>query len=382
MHLGATRTGDTRPGESVSPSSFTLLAAKLKSVTSSVRAKLPGGVSNFIKMNKILILILIRRSKKLLSSMPIIGNLEVLLPCQFTGGQLTVSHPSLPGSLRRVNCDETNSNILVISSGSYAGMRHSFDVVHTGYRVSLVYALKSTTTRSVRGHLDFFFAIDIIRDTLSEWKKTRYQPNVIPIQLRNKYAPSSHIHSGSLRDPDNLLFSCLNPVAQELGLRLFVAHTELVERSTWSLRVNGDMHTDWCALNHDHEDDSPSDTEEPCTCRDTEEHVLAFLDQFAAENAGHDFDDIQGPKLTIKKVFEVGGIDGAVLSSGPALSLPGVKFGTRDVIRDVQFGMDEDEMEASNEQHGRGPADKRQFRALVVSLAVCQRADLPIVIVE
>ncbi|KAF8915584.1 hypothetical protein CPB85DRAFT_414164 [Mucidula mucida] len=104
-----------------------------------------------------------RRSKKVLSSMPIIGNLEVLLPCQFTGGQLTVSHPSLPGSLRRVNCDETNSNILVISSGSYAGMRHSFDVVHTGYRVSLVYALKSTTTRSVRGHLDFFFAIDIIR---------------------------------------------------------------------------------------------------------------------------------------------------------------------------------------------------------------------------
>ncbi|KAF9024579.1 hypothetical protein BDZ89DRAFT_1068973 [Hymenopellis radicata] len=310
-----------------------------------------------------------KRSKKLLSSMPIIGSLEVLLPCKFTGGQLTISRPSFkPGFVRRVNCDENSSNILVIASSSHAGMRHSFDAIRSGFRVSLVYALKSGTIGNVRD-LDFFFATDIIRDTLSEWKKERYQPNVIPIQLRHKYAPSSHFHSGSFGDPDDILFSCLNTVARELGLKLFVAHIEHVQGSTWSLQLDEHIHTEWCPLNRNDEDDSASEIEQPCTCHDTQEHILAFLDQFDGDNPADEFDEEHGPRVTINEVFEVGGIDGAVLSSGSAMSLPGVKFEAPDIIRDAQFGMNEDDMleawtRASNEQYGRGPPDKREFEEL------------------
>lgn len=155
------------------------------------------------------------------------GSVELLLPSQFSGADIEVSHD---GRKRCINLSN-QSGLCTSLVASYAGPLHRISPVKTGYRISILYKLKHSLDQERPTLPDTHFGRlgPLLRDILTNWITLDISggsPNLIGILLRQTYPISATFSSSSLRGADELLLESLYPLASTLGFQLHLAQVQ------------------------------------------------------------------------------------------------------------------------------------------------------------
>ncbi|KAK0455536.1 uncharacterized protein EV420DRAFT_1554158 [Desarmillaria tabescens] len=159
-----------------------------------------------------------------------LGSIEISLPSQFTGGDVTVAYPTMPSYPEKLTKWSEQSEQSTTVLGVRCGYVKAVAPIQTGYRVSLSYRIIAPQRSEVQPIFDPKRAVARLRDTLSPQNDP---PGVVSINLSHKYQPSSSFNGSSLIGPDEVLLSCIRPVADVLGLKLLVANI-VHERSEYN----------------------------------------------------------------------------------------------------------------------------------------------------
>lgn len=120
------------------------------------------------------------------------------------------------------------------------------DGVESGCRLSLRYRLVQTSGGALPSLPDMNGATRRLRDLLTAWKDddSSESPAVLACLLRNKYDLDT-FGSDSLIDSDDFLLQHLQPVAQQLSFRVFVARVNYTMSGEGSIpRPYGYMSSD------------------------------------------------------------------------------------------------------------------------------------------
>ncbi|KAK0476747.1 hypothetical protein IW261DRAFT_1489878 [Armillaria novae-zelandiae] len=155
-----------------------------------------------------------------------LGCIEILLPSQFTGGDVTVAYPTMPSYPEKLTQWSEHSELSTAVLGTRCGYVKTVAPLQAGYRASL------------QPVFDPVKAVARLRETLAP---QTYPPGVIAINLCHKYDPSDSFCGSSLTGPDDVLLSCIRAVADAFKLKLLVAnivhqrreYSYILGRDTW-----------------------------------------------------------------------------------------------------------------------------------------------------
>ncbi|PBK73571.1 hypothetical protein ARMSODRAFT_1081745 [Armillaria solidipes] len=167
-----------------------------------------------------------------------LGCVEVLLPSRFSGGDATVAYPIIPSYPEKLTQWSEHSELSATVLGARCGYVKTVAPIQAGYRASLSYRIFSSLRPERQPIFDPKKAVSRLWETLSPHN---YPPDVVAINLSHKYEPSSSFSGSSLTGPDDVLLSCMRPVADALGLKLLVANI-VHKRSEYSFIQGRD---DW-----------------------------------------------------------------------------------------------------------------------------------------
>ncbi|KAJ6606362.1 hypothetical protein DFH09DRAFT_1387303 [Mycena vulgaris] len=243
------------------------------------------------------------------NSPPKIGNLVVLLPSLFAGGNLELRHD---GQSKQID----QSNLLTSVVAAYSGVEQSLSAVSAGYRLSLLYDI---VHRGVRPPTlaDLERPKQKLRWIMSAWKEdlSGSAPQFLACLLQRKYFPSVTFDASSLIGDDGLLLSVLRPLAQELQFSLHLVHFE----------VNVTVH-DSQTQGYD-ESFSSAWVEEESICMGEES-----FDSIVTDDG-----DVEDHQVVITKIHDLEGIP---------VNVEGLKIATRDLINGRNVTLNEPESES------------------------------------
>ncbi|KAJ7063586.1 hypothetical protein C8F01DRAFT_1279437 [Mycena amicta] len=157
-----------------------------------------------------------------------LGELIVILPSSFTGGDLAFAHL---GEVGRIPLNDHQQKLSVVSA--YAGVAEIIAPVTAGFRISLVYHIlhgDQYTLPNLDSPKQKLLRL-LYPWTLQATRSWNY-PRLIGCLLNNKYTHSTMFDSSSLNGTtDELLFKMLCTVAREMGFALYFGQIELVVQS-------------------------------------------------------------------------------------------------------------------------------------------------------
>ncbi|KAK7039307.1 hypothetical protein R3P38DRAFT_473664 [Favolaschia claudopus] len=174
-------------------------------------------------------------------SNPKIGDLIVVLPSHFEGGQLQLRHSGQVKSLNFAHQSGLSTSV----AAAYSGVEHTLAGVSSGYRLSLVYDIVQPITHlGVRPTLpEMQGAASKLHRVMRSWKENPAEgaPQLLACLLQHKYPKSLKFSAKSLTGSDALLVSHLRPLARELQFRLYLAHVRVtVSTPSEALGYDGD----------------------------------------------------------------------------------------------------------------------------------------------
>ncbi|KAK0225575.1 hypothetical protein IW262DRAFT_1456677 [Armillaria fumosa] len=149
-----------------------------------------------------------------------LGCFEVLLPSQFTGGDVTVAYPTMPSYPEKLTQWSEHSELSTAVLGTRCGYVKTVTPLQAGYRASLCYRILSPRPER-QPVFDPVKAVARLREILTP---QTYPPGIVAINLCHKYDPSDSFCGSSLTGPDDVLSSCIRAVADASKLKLLVAN--------------------------------------------------------------------------------------------------------------------------------------------------------------
>ncbi|EPQ57749.1 hypothetical protein GLOTRDRAFT_56168, partial [Gloeophyllum trabeum ATCC 11539] len=151
----------------------------------------------------------------------------IVLPSQFTGGEVHVSH----GSLSKVlDCSATSGYETTILSW-YTDVTHEVKPITSGYRLALAYNLMHTTTAVGPALPSTDATADSLRHILRSWKHNQKNedkasaPSKLVYLLEHRYGQEG-LKGSSLKGKDAHILSLLNRLAEEQGFHIGLASVE------------------------------------------------------------------------------------------------------------------------------------------------------------
>lgn len=247
------------------------------------------------------------------------GTVQIILPSEFSGGELEISHDCW--STKQWNMAPRSSESTFIVA-THNDVTHTLGPVTSGYRLSLVYKLiaRSTPGTSLCPPVlpdSFGVRQTLLCDILKSWKLdlSPTAPQVLGCMLHHQYHTVSDFNAGSLRGPDELLLSHLRPLARELGFYVYLAR--ITREVTGTVQEPTEEKEEWYSWNR---------------CRTVTEILPYDLDELSmeprdvrSESLATDLFDLDGMPLSVND-FEL-----------PLANIVGVNIlrGGRDIRREI-----------------------------------------------
>ncbi|KIJ69261.1 hypothetical protein HYDPIDRAFT_81166 [Hydnomerulius pinastri MD-312] len=163
----------------------------------------------------------------------------IILPSQYTGGQVHVTH----GSLKEVFDFSSNSAFSTSLLARYTDVVHEVKPITSGYRLALSYNLIHTSRGVLPSPPNIDSAISTVRKNFSRWAGDRYYEtgNMVIYLLSHQYS-EANVKEGAtaLKGRDAHLIAQVRDVADETDVMLCLANIELY--MTGSPDDHGDMY--------------------------------------------------------------------------------------------------------------------------------------------
>ena len=190
------------------------------------------------------------------------ATIVVVLPSQFTGGAVHVSH----GGLSKVyDCSPTSATQTTVLAW-YTDVKHEVKPITSGFRLALSYNLLHTGT-SLRPALSTNTdTLEALRDLLQAWKE-RGRPKKLVYLLSYKYS-KANLRGSALKGADAHKVALLDPLAKEYGFGLGLATLVFHESgfpSNSGYGYTGDARRRWTHPPSDDGDDMEMDMVESTT---------------------------------------------------------------------------------------------------------------------
>ncbi|KAF7290823.1 hypothetical protein MIND_01323500 [Mycena indigotica] len=153
------------------------------------------------------------------------GQLFIVLPSRFDGGDHEIHWSNHTKAINVAAGSSRSTTVVAVVSG----VGHSIRPTNSGYSLTLVYNIipKNTTHLSRRSWPDMPQSIQRLRTILQSWTTDKdNQGDFLAHVLRHKYERGVRFNSSSLSGVDDLLLTCLAPLAAELGISLYLAHLQ------------------------------------------------------------------------------------------------------------------------------------------------------------
>jgi hypothetical protein len=170
------------------------------------------------------------------------ATLTVVLPSEYEGGEIRLSHSGMSETLDLAKTAEAETSVLAW----YTGVQHEVKPITSGYRLALSYNLIHTSNSTPRPVVPKMCGgIQRLRRVLQRWKEGNYPLNCFPSSsppffayiLDQKYDEDDLLHGAErLKGTDAVKAEHLFPLAQELGFVVGFANLEC--------RMLGSLHDD------------------------------------------------------------------------------------------------------------------------------------------
>lgn len=149
----------------------------------------------------------------------------IILPSQYSGGQVHVSH----GSSQQIFDFASSSAFGTSLLSWYTDVTHEVKSVTSGYRLALSYNIIHTSPGIPRPTLpDMHTAVSQLRHVLRKWSKGRYDgskqdTNIVAYLLEHQYS-QVNLKMGALKGQDAHLVAHLRSIAEEEKIFVYLAN--------------------------------------------------------------------------------------------------------------------------------------------------------------
>jgi hypothetical protein len=129
------------------------------------------------------------------------GTISIILPSEFTGGQLELCDQ---GWMKEVDFVQ-NKRLSISVLGSYTGLTHNLKPIRSGYKIVLCYNLIHTSNDICPSLPDMQGPVDKLRHILSLWKQAINRPKRLAYVFKRRHS-NSDLSMDVFADSDASIF--------------------------------------------------------------------------------------------------------------------------------------------------------------------------------